>query len=414
LYKLLALLAVLTLAPGLLPVLAQMPAAGSLPDLKSAETLANNLFQESGTTGMVFLVVRGDQAFFRGYGQTAPNSGQVPTQDSVIRLCSLTKIFTTDLLTKLVLDKTVRLDDPLQRYAPPHFVVPVREAAITLEDLATHTSGLPREIRTVPRGAPHFTYPDRAARWAWLRGQRLDSVPGTEAAYSNLAFDFLGDALENAGHKPYAALLAERTLNPLNMRQTTFYPNAVQCGRLLQGVHDQGPCTVTDETQGSSGLYSTSGDMAVWLKYLVGASPPPIPAQDPAAQAVYVSPANLKSEKGLDHVGQPSGIGLGWLHLLPVGDPQHVVQKTGGGAGFSTYIALNPARHTAVFFAATDGATGWKANLFEEADNILMAMAGLPPMPPDPVKIAPKHSAKIAPKHRAKIEPRHRPKRPAH
>jgi len=113
-------------------------------------------------------------------------------------------------------------------------------------------------------------------------------------------------------------------------------------------------------------------------------------------------------------VGQPSGIGLGWLHLLPVGDPQHVVQKTGGGAGFSTYIALNPARHTAVFFAATDGATGWKANLFEEADNILMAMAGLPPMPPDPVKIAPKHSAKIAPKHRAKIEPRHRPKRPAH
>ena len=54
---------------------------------------------------MVLVVVRGDQTFFNGYGETAPGSRELPTQDSVVRLCSLTKTFTTDVLTKLVADK---------------------------------------------------------------------------------------------------------------------------------------------------------------------------------------------------------------------------------------------------------------------------------------------------------------------
>ena len=102
----------------LLSALAQAQPSASLPDLQSVGALGTDLFLQSGSTGMVLVVVRDDQVFFRGYGETAPNSHQLPTQDSLLRLCSLTKIFTTDVLTKLVADKTVRLDDPLQRYAP--------------------------------------------------------------------------------------------------------------------------------------------------------------------------------------------------------------------------------------------------------------------------------------------------------
>src|SRR3984885_1857426 len=81
--------------------------------------LGADLFLQSGSTGMVLVVVRDDQVLFRGYGETAPSSHQLPTQDSLLRLCSLTKIFTADVLTKLFTDKTERLDDPLQRFAPP-------------------------------------------------------------------------------------------------------------------------------------------------------------------------------------------------------------------------------------------------------------------------------------------------------
>lgn len=360
--------------------------------LQSVDALGSDLFLQSGTTGMVLVVVHDNEVLFRGYGETAPGSHQAPTQDSVLRLCSLTKIFTTDVLTKLVADKTVRLDDPLQRFAPKHVVVPKRVQPITLADLATHTSGLPRELGTAPRGGPHFTFPDYRTRWRWLPNQRLRSTPGTAALYSNIAFDFLSDALQAATLKQYAALLAERTLNPLHMQHTTFFPSEEQCSHLLLSVHDEGSCTVTEATAGSSGLYSTATDIAIWLQYLLGTGGTGTPLLDPDAQAVYVVPSHLARQKGLDHAGEPTGLGLGWIHILPVDSPSHIIEKTGGGAGFETYIAINHSRHTAIFLAATDGSVDTHLNLFNAANKLLLALAGLPPLPPPSPKPTRKRS----------------------
>jgi D-alanyl-D-alanine-carboxypeptidase/D-alanyl-D-alanine-endopeptidase len=380
---LLAFLFVLPLASAL----AQANPPASLPDIQSIGALGTDLFLLSGSTGMVLVVVRDDQVFFRGYGETVPNSHQLPTQDSLLRLCSLTKIFTTDVLTKLVADKTVRLDDPLQRYAPAGTIVPKRTRPITLADMATHTSGLPRELGNAPPGTPHFTFPDYRTRWRWLPNQRLRSTPGTAALYSNVAFDFLGDALQSAAHKQYAALLAERTLYPLHMRHTTFFPNAEQCRHLLISAHEDGPCIATEATAGSSGLYSTAADMAIWLKYLLGTGGSGNPAQDASAQAVYILPPTLVRQKGLDHAGEPTGVGLGWIHILPADSPSQIVEKTGGGAGFETYIAINHSHRTAIFLAATDGPVDTHLNLFNAANKLLLTVAGLPPLlspPPKP------------------------------
>jgi D-alanyl-D-alanine-carboxypeptidase/D-alanyl-D-alanine-endopeptidase len=371
----------------LLSTFAQGPPLSS-PDLQSAGALGADLFLQSGSTGMVLVVVRDNQVFFRGYGETAPNSHQLPTEESLLRLCSLAKIFTTDVLTKLDADNAVRLDDTLQRYAPPGTVVPKRLRPITLADMATHTSGLPRELGNAPPNTPHFTFPDYRTRWRWLPNQRLRSTPGTAALYSNVTFDFLGDALQSAAHKQYAALLAERTLNPLHMQHTTLFPNAEQCSHLLISAHEDGPCTATEATAGSSGLYSTAADMAIWLKYLLRTDGPGKPSKDASAQAVYVLPSNLVSQKGLDHAGEPTGIGLGWIHILPIDSPSHIVEKTGGGAGFETYIAINHSRRTAIFVAATDGPVDTHLNLFNAANKLLLAVAGLPPLPSPPPRPA--------------------------
>ena len=370
----------------------QAPPPASLSNPQSVDALGSDLFLQSGSTGMVLVVVRDNHVSFHGYGETAPNSRQPPTQDSLLRLCSLTKIFTTDVLTKLLADKTVRLDDTLQHFASPHIVVPKRVHSITLADLATHTSGLPRELGNAPAGVPHFTYPDYRTRWRWLPNQRLRSTPGQAALYSNVAFDFLSDALQAASHKPYASLLAERTLNPLHMQHTTFFPSQEQCAHLLISVHDEGTCAATEPTAGSSGLYSTATDMANWLQYLLRTGGPGTPSQDPAAQAVYILPSQLASQKGLDHAGEPTGIGLGWIHILPMDWPSHIVEKTGGGAGFQTYIAINHSRHTAIFLAATDGSADTHLNLFNAANKLLLAVAGLPPLPPPPPKPVRKRS----------------------
>lgn len=363
---------------------AQTASSLTLHDLREAKTLGSELYTNSGATGLVLVVVRGDEAYFQGYGEAVPGSHKAPTPASVVRLCSLTKIFTTDLLAKLVSDGTVRLDDPLKKYAPEAAIVPERDAPITLEDLATHTAGLEREIGAAPRHTPHFTYPNYDTRWHWLASAELKSTPGTKAYYSNVGFDLLSDAVAAAAKTPYATLLQKRTLAPLGMWQTTFYPTPKQCERLMTGSHDEGPCTMTEETEGSSGLYSTPADMERFLRYLVQEGTGVRPAQNNGALGVYLQPASLKGQYGLDHAGRPSGIGLGWMHLGGSDDVNHVIEKTGGGAGFTTYIAIHPASRTALFVAMTEGS--WRDrmpgfNLFKASNNGLLALAGLPPFP---------------------------------
>jgi D-alanyl-D-alanine-carboxypeptidase/D-alanyl-D-alanine-endopeptidase len=348
--------------------LAHAQNAAPLPELQQAGALGADLFAKSSSTGMVLVIVRNNQVFFHGYGETAPGSGVVPNRTSLLRLCSLSKIFATDLLIKLAADNTVRLDAPLQLYSSPHIEVPARAGrSITLEDLGMHTAGLPREVGPAPHGAPHFTFPDYAYRWRWLPRQHLKTTPGTAALYSNIGFDLLGDALAHAAREPYARLFHDRIAAPLGMHETGFTPTAAQCVHLLRGTHDEGPCTDTQSSAASIGHL----------------------AQDPAAQAVYLHPETLTSQQGLDHAGTPTGIGLGWIHTSGSTDPAtpvDIIEKTGGGAGFVTYIALNRQHHIAIFAAFTDGPAANHFNVFKQTNNFLLTLAGLPPLPPEPPK----------------------------
>jgi len=359
-----------------LSIRAQQP----LP-LAEADQRAAELFQQSGFTGMVMVIVRNGEVSIKGYGETYPGSGVRPDADSLLRLCSVSKVFTTDLLLKQVAEGKVSLDDPLQRFAPHGKLVPSGPAGqrITLLDLATHTSGLPREVSSYPKHTPHFTFPDKDFRWNWLPAQHLKSAPGTAAFYSNIGFDLLGDALASATHKSYAQLLSEQLLRPLALYSTTLVPSQQQCARLLRGNRDEGPCTDTQPSGPSGGLYSTPADMARFLGYLLRAPGYPAPPADDLA--VHLTPAQLKTMDGLNHAGDPTGIGLAWIQLGDPATPSAIIEKTGGGAGFSTYLALSPSRQTGIFVAVTDGEKGWRIDLFHETNDLLAALANVPPLP---------------------------------
>jgi D-alanyl-D-alanine-carboxypeptidase/D-alanyl-D-alanine-endopeptidase len=378
-----------------------------LPPLVTADALGAQIQAATESTGMVMVVVRDGDVYVQTYGETEPGSGRRPDAHSLVRLCSLSKILTTDLLMKLVADHAVQFTDTLQKFAPEGVHVPtttlhgpvIRE--MTLGDLATHTSGLPREVLPSPRGAATFTFPNHAQRWSWLPRQKLLTSPGAAAQYSNVGFDLLGDALEQASGRPYAQLFAERTAQPLGLTETTLSPTPEQCARLMIGAHRESRCTDTQASGGSSGMYSTAADMTLWLKYLLGLPGVPV-HQDSAAQAAYVFPSALTSMKGMDHAGDPSGLGLGWVRLGEPGDPSMIVQKTGGGGGFSTYIALDQARHAGVFVAATDGAHYTHAHMFQQINNLLLAISGLPPQPlpvEREIKAAPHRTVRSASPH---------------
>jgi len=349
--------------------------------LEDAGQWGQTIFDGSAATGMVLVVVRNREAAVKSYGETFPGSGIKPDANSLLRLCSISKALTGDLLAKLVADGKVGLNDPLQKFAPKGKAVPngADESRITLLELATHTGGLPREVSAYPKEAPHFTFPDRDYRWNWLPKQKLARPPGTAAVYSNVGFDLLGDALASASGKSYAQLLHDRFVKPLGLRDTTLTPSQEQCARLLRGSRDEGPCTDTQASGASGGVYSTPADMARVLQYLLripGAS-----AQPSSALAVYLKPAQLKSAQGLNHAGDATGIGLGWIQLGESDSPSRLMEKTGGGAGFETYIALSPKQQTGVFLAITDGKGRQHLDFYHEANNLLAALANVPAVP---------------------------------
>ncbi len=339
--------------------------------------------------GMVVAIVRDGEVWTNGYGRVAPGSDQVPQANSLVRLCSLSKILATDLLAKLVAEKKVSFDDPLQKFAPNGVTVttltergPVRRP-VNLGDLATHTAGMPREIAYPPPGAAHFTFPDYAFRWQWLPRFRLRTSPGDAAHYSNIGFDLLADALSTAAGKPYAQLFHDKTSQPLAMVDTTLTPTAEQCSRLLAGPREPSQCTDTQAAAGSGGMYSTANDMVRFLKYLLYLPGVPV-HQNGWSTGMYLDPENLRSVQGLGHAGVPDGIGIGWIEINKLYGESRIVEKTGGGAGFQTYIALNPARHAGIFIARTDGRGRGGANMFREVNDLLLTMVNLPPVPVNP------------------------------
>jgi D-alanyl-D-alanine-carboxypeptidase/D-alanyl-D-alanine-endopeptidase len=370
---------------------AQQPRPLADADLRGA-----TIFEQSAATGMVLVVVRNQEVTMKSYGETFPGSGVRPDANSLIRLCSISKVFAGELLIELTNEGKVWLTDPLQQFAPPKSIVPkgADGTPITLLDLATHTSGLSREVGAYPAKTPHFTFPDRTYRWTWLAKQRLLTRPGTAALYSNVGFDLLGDALASAANETYTELLNERIVRPLGLRDTTLTPSTEQCGRLLRGTGDEGPCTDTQASGASGGVYATSADMARVLQYLLHI--PGATAQVGPEIAVYLKPSLLKSVQGLSHAGDPTGIGMGWIQLGDPDGPSTLMEKTGGGAGFETYVALSLKRQAGIFLAVTEGQGHSQISLYREANNLLTDLADVPPLPPK------RHQARATKKRRSR------------
>ena len=230
-------------------------------------------FLGSGAPGLVIAAVRNGETAFAGFGETARGSGVVPTADTMMRVASISKAFCGDVLASLVAAGEIGLTDPVQDRLPEGFVVPERDGrTLRIIDLATQTSGLPREMAQTG-GTPDNPYAGhtREAMAAAMKDDPFLFPPGTGAFYSNLGFDLLGLAIGEAAGKPYAEVLADRVLQPRGMSDTVFNPRPGDEGRLMQGHAPDGsplPFVPTPPTmECASGLYTTPGDMLKWIAW---------------------------------------------------------------------------------------------------------------------------------------------------
>jgi serine-type D-Ala-D-Ala carboxypeptidase/endopeptidase len=315
------------------------------------------LWLSSGAPGLVLAVVRGDESIVLGFGETRPGNKVEPNGRSILRMGSIAKVMAGHVLASMAADATVKLEDPLAKYAPAGAKVPSFDGRqITLVDLATHTAGLPRELPDTPDPQPGqnpFTRFQADAYWRWLSGATLPYAPGSGAMYSNLGFGLLGEALAKAGGKPYAALLKQRVTDPLGMADTATKLTDAQKPRAMTGLDLDGkeaPLWETPEAMDASGnVFTTGDDMVKWMRWHLAA--------DAAGAAVrmldhtpYRWHDGLKAAVGVDGKIM-DGLSLGWIVSLPKDHRPLIMTKSGGIAGFMTYMVLAPTRRVGAFVA---------------------------------------------------------------
>jgi len=133
--------------------------------------------------------------------------------DTIFEIGSISKVFTSLLLADMVNRKEVALDDPAAKYLPEHVRMPERSGkAITLLDLSTHRSGLPRVPGNLNPKDPTNPYADYSVDdlYQFLSGYTLPRDPGSEVEYSNLGGGLLGHILAHRAGTDYESLIRSR------------------------------------------------------------------------------------------------------------------------------------------------------------------------------------------------------------
>lgn len=332
------------------------------PQTAAADPLLEEVVEFTGTVlylqhkvpGLVIGAVRNGDMAIHGVGERA-DGGEAPDADTLMRIGSITKAFTGQVLASLAADGTVSLTDRLGTVAPEFGSGKDSNVAkIRLIDLATHSAGLPREVphESGPADNP-FKPITRNAFAAWTAEQNLLFPPSTGVLYSNFAFDLLSIGLSEAAQTPYPTLLEKRVTGPLGMTNTTFVLSDEQKGRLMQGHGFDGkalPDVPTgDIIVGSGGLYSTPKDLLTWMQWHLDR----LSAKDAEVRmldhAAYLVRDGLDPVSGMDESGHMDAMSLAWVVMMPEGNRPLILQKAGGLQGVFSYIAFAPARGVAAF-----------------------------------------------------------------
>jgi D-alanyl-D-alanine-carboxypeptidase/D-alanyl-D-alanine-endopeptidase len=259
------------------------------------------------------------------------------------------------LLMDMVQRGEVALSDPLATYLPAHVTVPHRNGRqITLEDLATHRSGLPRlpsNLVPTDRSNPYADYTvDRL--YDFLSTYELPREVGTKVEHSILGFGLLGHALERRAGIGYESLLHTRILDPLGMSSTGIALTPEVKARLAPGHNGELERVANwnlPAFASAGALWSTANDLLTFLGATLGQAKSPLSA---AASAL------LRVSRELGREGP-----LGWWSVTLDGafarDGRSVYLTSGATRGYSAFAGFEPKTQAGVVLLANVLSVSW-------------------------------------------------------
>jgi D-alanyl-D-alanine-carboxypeptidase/D-alanyl-D-alanine-endopeptidase len=305
---------------------------------------------------------------FYSNGKISNTNNTNVDQNTIFAIGSNTKVFTTVLLAEMVEEGLIKLNDPIDKYLPPNVTIPQYKGhKITIEDLATHTSGLPefpsnycpsfaisnaqsledkvQHVRNLTSCTKNFTI---GQLYQSLSNTTLTREPGSKYEYSTFGTGLLGRILTlKSNMSSYDELLTERILNVLGMNSTSIYLSDEQKSRLAIG-HLSGRelplFNISNPLVPGGGLYSSADDLLKFISANIGLIKTKLDSAMQTSHLIrhstgFLIPNNIA-------VSGKNGdielyIGLGWLVTTNLGT--EIIWHNGGTiGGYNAFMGFNP------------------------------------------------------------------------
>jgi len=261
-----------------------------------------------------------------------------PDGDTLFEIASITKTFTVLALEDMVERGEMHLNDPVEKYLPESVKVPghIRKK-ITLLDLATHTSGLPRDPDnlTPTHGLPENAFADYSVErmYQFLDSYVLAYDPGERVEYSNVGVALLRHALARKAGTNYESMVVEHICQPLKMDSTRLILTPEMKSRLATG-HDQhgnrAPNWSFLAYDGTGGLHSSAKDLVKYVSANLG------------LEKSHLTPL-MEKTRGIRHRNTSHGdMAMSWsVRREGLESGRTLIGHAGASGGYETFIGLD-------------------------------------------------------------------------
>ena len=358
---------------------------------RATDSLANAALKSGPVAALSIAVVRGrDTVVMKGYGYADIENDIPATAQTVFRIGSVTKQFTSAAIMRLVEQGKVSLDDDVTKYVPN---APVQGQKVLVRHLLNHTSGIPSYTDVGPAFGRRMRLdlsPDSLL--AIVRTDSLQFEPGSHFYYNNTGYYLLGMIIEKVTGRKYGEYLNETFFTPHGLSSTMYCSVSPIIKRRAQG-YERGPNGLVNASYismelpyAAGSLCSTVGDLVAWTRLLHSGKI----VSAPSFQAM-TTPVKLP-------VPRPMSYGFG-LVSDTLGSHRRI-QHGGGINGFISSLAHYPNDSLTIVVLANTA----PAPSDQLADDIARIVFGMPartaPARPVDLPIAADESARLAGNYR--------------